>query len=531
MKISIYDTTLRDGTQGEGVQLSVADKLFVTELLDDLGVAYIEGGWPGSNPRDETYFTRVARLRLDHARLTAFGATRRAGIHCDDDPSLQAMLRSGTPAVTIFGKSWEFQASHALGISAEENLELVEDSVRYMKSRVEEVIFDAEHFFDGFKDDEQYALSVLRAAISGGADQVVLCDTNGGTLTEEVTRAVKIVAETVEVPLGVHTHNDAEMAVANSVAAVAAGVTMVQGTINGVGERCGNANLISVIPALELKMGHTCLTEGKLKKLTHVAHTIDEISNRPPQESQPYVGRSAFAHKGGVHSNAVMKDHRTYEHIEPVAVGNRHRFLVSDLSGRASIHLKAKEFGIELTPDDPSVEKILSRLKVLENEGYQFEGAEASFKLMMDRACGRHTPYFNLHDLEVKVCVGRGDQNDPLMLSSTADACIKLGVGDVRAEVRSEGDGPVHAIDRALRKLIDKFYPGLKNVYLVDYKVRVLSGGKATASVVRVLIISSDGTDEWGTVGVSDNIIEASWQALADALEYKLVKDGVVPHT
>ncbi len=532
MNIAVYETTLRDGLQGEGMHLSVDDKLTVTDILDELGVAYIEGGWPGSNPKDEEYFRKMTKRNPPNAKIVAFGATRRADSTCEDDPSFQALLRANVGTIAVFGKSWRFQATRALGISPEENLSLIEDSVRYLKHHVDEIVFDAEHFFDGFIDDPEYALSVLRAAEEGGADYLVLCDTNGGTLTEDIDRAVRRAAEAVTRPLGIHTHNDSEMAVANSVAAVSAGVRMVQGTINGYGERCGNANLVSVIPALEIKKGLRCLPPGKLSMLTSVAHTIDEIANRRPQSTQPYVGQSAFAHKGGVHANAVMKDRRTYEHIEPEKVGNRQRFLVSDLSGRASVSLKAKELGVELDPDHPAAERILNRMKYLENKGYQFEGADASFKLLVDHAKGKRPTYFVLHDLDVRVDISNG--KDQTIGTKTFDclatARIKLEVGGVVAEARADGSGPVHAIDQTLRKLIDKFYPSLKKVKLLDYKVRVLSSGKGTASFVRVLIRSGDCNEVWGTVGVSTNIIEASWLAMVDALDYQLIRDDVEPY-
>ena len=530
MDVAVYETTLRDGLQGEGLNLSVEDKLMLTGVLDDLGVSYIEGGWPGSNPRDQEYFSRVKKVTLKHSRLAAFGATRRAGKACDDDPSIQAMLTAETKVVTIVGKSWKFQATNALGISPEENLEIIEDSIRYLKSRVDEVVFDAEHFFDGYLEDADYALEVLSAATAGGADHLVLCDTNGGTMTHDVRRIVEHVLRKTERPLGIHTHNDAEMAVANTVTAVAAGVGMVQGTINGFGERCGNANLISVIPALELKLKKRCLPDGKLALLTHVSRTVDELTNRTPQSSQPYVGRSAFAHKGGIHANAVMKDRRTYEHIEPEAVGNRQRILVSDLSGRSSVVLKAREFGIDLEQDDPATPVILDRLKCLESKRYVFEAADASFKLLVDWAKGQRPKYFDLHDLDVTVDIASDEESEKNAVNVQSKARIKLEIGGVVAEARATGQGPVHAIDQTLRKLIDKFYPSLKEVELLDYKVRVLSSSTGTGSVVRVLIRSGDHKEVWGTVGVSHNIIEASWQAMVDALEYQLIRDGVEPY-
>ncbi len=532
-KVAIYETTLRDGMQGEGMFLSVEDKLVVTEMLDDLGVAYIEGGWPGSNPRDETYFEKAATLSLKNAKLVPFGMTRRSGITCDDDPSMQALLKSGCATVTLFGKSWEFQATDVLGISVAENLEIVEDSVRYMKSKVDEVIFDAEHFFDGYADNPDYALKVLDAAMKGGADYLVLCDTNGGTLTEDVGLAVEKVVAAFAKPVGIHTHNDADTAVANSIAAVIKGATMVQGCMNGYGERCGNANLVSVMAGLELKRKYQCLPEGNLSRLTHVSRTLAEILNIAPIRSQPYVGRSAFAHKGGVHANAVMKTSRAYEHIEPEQVGNHNRILVSDLSGKASVVMKARQFGVEIDQNDPAVPEILLHLKALENMGYQFEAADASFKLLVDKAKGQRPSFFVLHDIDVRMVMTDGHGAgvlEGLQLKGETEARIKLEIGGVFAETRAKGDGPVHAMDQALRKLIDKFYPSLKKVELLDYRVRVLSSAEGTASMVRVLIRSGDGRQTWGTVGVSTNIIEASWIAMVDALEYQLVRDNVEPY-
>jgi len=526
MTILVYETTLRDGMQGEGMFLSVQDKLVVTRVLDDLGVAYIEGGWPGSNPRDEGYFTEARRLKLQNARLAAFGATRRLSSTCDSDPNIQALLRAETPVVTLVGKACRFQVTQALGIEPQENLEIVADSIRYLKTRVDEVIFDAEHFFDGYADNPEYSLSVLAAAAEAGADYLVLCDTKGGAMTDDLQRAVLAVRAAFDRPLGIHTHNDADLAVANSIAAVTAGAVMVQGTVNGYGERCGNANLISVIAGLELKKGQRCLPEGKLSKLTHASRTLDEILNLTPKHNQAYVGSSAFAHKGGIHANAVMKDPRTYEHIEPETVGNHNRILVSDLSGKASVVMKARQFGVELAQDDPAIPVILEQLKRLENQGYQFEAADASFKLLVDGAKGRRPSYFVLHDIDVHVEMSDGTL-DVHAFDCVSRARIKLEIGGVVAETKAEGDGPVHAIDKALRNLIDKFYPSLKKVELLDYRVRVLSSAEGTGSVVRVLIRSGDDVESWGTVGVSPNIIEASWRAMVDALEYQLVRDQV----
>jgi 2-isopropylmalate synthase len=528
MTVVLYDTTLRDGTQGEEVQLSVQDKIAISQLLDSFGFSYIEGGWPGSNPRDQAFFEAArTQLRLEHAKLAAFGSTRRSGIKAEMDGNLQALLQSETPCITIFGKSWRFQATEALRISPEENLELIADSVRYLKSRVDEVIFDAEHFFDGYKDDPAYALASLRAAADAGASYLVLCDTNGGTLPHELEVAVKD-ALALGYPLGIHTHNDAECAVANTLAAVRAGAKMVQGTINGLGERCGNANLVSIIPALVLKLGIPCVSEAQLGQLRHLARSVDEISNRTPWGAQPYVGQSAFAHKGGVHVDAVKKNARTYEHVEPERVGNHRRILMSDLSGRANVELKAKELGLELDPKSPTARVVLGRLKELEADGYQFESAGASFKLMMLEAMGQRPKYFELRDLEVQIAFGQ-DHGQAGAGKDVTRVRIELGIGDEAAYTSARGEGPVHAMDVGLRSLVDRFYPQLASVKLVDYKVRVLSSGDGTGSIVRVLVQSSDGDEIWGTVGVSPNIIHASFQALVDALEYKLLKDGVKP--
>ena len=526
MNVVLYDTTLRDGTQGEGVQLSVEDKLAIAQLADDIGVSFIEGGWPGSNPRDEAFFQQAAKLRLKHAKIAAFGSTRRSGIKCEQDANLDALLRTEVPCVTIVGKSWHFHVTEALRIGLEENLDLIEDSVRFLRARVSDVVFDAEHFFDGYKEDPAYALSCLRAATDGGATYLALCDTNGGSLPTEIEAAVAAVKQALgeRVGVGIHTHNDSELAVANTLAAVRAGASMVQGTINGCGERCGNANLVSIIPALRLKMGIECVTAAQLAQLRHVSRTVDEISNRAPWTSQPYVGQSAFAHKGGLHVDAIKKNSKTYEHIDPELVGNHRRILLSDLSGRANLELKAKELGLELDPKSPEARKILDTLKQLEADGYQFESAGASFKLFMLESLGKRPRYFTLRDLEVQIAFAESEAS-----KDATRVRIEIGVGDEAAYTSARGDGPVHAMDVGLRSLIDRFYPQLQSVRLVDYKVRVLSSSVGTGSVVRVLIQSSDGEEVWGTVGVSPNIIHASWSAMVDALEYKLVKDGVEP--
>jgi 2-isopropylmalate synthase len=531
MSVVLYDTTLRDGTQGEEVQLSVQDKISIAQLLDNFGFSYIEGGWPGSNPRDQAFFEAARQqLKLERARLTAFGATRRSGINCDMDGNLQALLAAEVPAITIFGKSWRFQATEALRISPEENLELIGSSIAYLEARVDEVIFDAEHFFDGYKDDRDYALATLRAAVDAGASYLTLCDTNGGTLPHEVEAAVADALRTLGHPVGIHTHNDSELAVANTIAAVRAGASMVQGTINGIGERCGNANLVSIIPALVLKLGIPCVSEDQLKQLRSLARSVDEIANRTPWSSQPYVGQSAFAHKGGVHVDAVKKNSRTYEHVEPERVGNSRRILMSDLSGRANVELKAKELGIELDPKSPTARVVLGKLKQLEADGYQFESAGASFKLLVMESLGTRPRYFELRDLEVTSAFGPHHAGGGDGAAGNTRVRIEIGVGDEVAYTSARGDGPVHAMDVGLRSLIDRFYPQLSSVRLVDYKVRVLTSNDGTGSVVRVLIQSSDGSEIWSTVGVSPNIIQASWQAMVDMLDYKLVKDGVKPH-
>ena len=518
--VEIYDTTLRDGAQGEGVNFSVGDKCRIAEHLDALGVDFVEGGWPGSNPRDVEFFERARGLRLSHARLAAFGATRRRGTSCETDPSIQALLRAETPVVTVFGKSWGLHVSEALRLSREENLEIIADTVSYLAARVPFVVYDAEHFFDGFADDPEYALATLRAAASGGPARVVLCDTNGGSLPGAVGLATWEVAKNTEVPLGVHCHNDGELAVANSLAAVAAGASHVQGTVNGYGERCGNANLCSVIPNLELKLGHpTNVGRARLPRLRETARFVSELANLALAPSAPFVGDSAFAHKGGVHVSAVEREPRTYEHVPPESVGNRRRVLVSDLAGRSNLHAKARELGLDL----PEGSRVLEEVKRLEHNGYEFEAAEASFELLVRRLDGTHKPFFELLGFRV-IDEHRGSEM-PL-----SEATVRVRVGGRVEHTAASGTGPVNALDQALRRALEKFYPALAEVRLVDYKVRVRrSSLSGTASLVRVLITSGDSGAQWGTVGVSSNIVEASWQALVDAVEYKLLKDGVEP--
>jgi 2-isopropylmalate synthase len=518
--IEIYDTTLRDGAQGEGVNFSVGDKCRIAEHLDALGVDFVEGGWPGSNPRDVEFFERARTLRLSHARLAAFGATRRRGTSCETDPSIQALLRAETPVVTVFGKSWGLHVAEALRLSREENLDIIADTVRYLAARVPSVVYDAEHFFDGYADDPAYAVATLRAAAAGGPARVVLCDTNGGSLPGAVAVATWEVAKNIEVPLGVHCHNDGELAVANTLAAVAAGATHVQGTVNGYGERCGNANLCSVIPNLELKSGRaTNVGRARLPRLRETARFVSEIANLALAPSAPFVGDSAFAHKGGVHVSAVEREPRTYEHVPPESVGNRRRVLVSDLSGRANLQAKARELGLAL----PGERRVLEELKRLEHNGYEFEAAEASFELLVRRLDGTHRPFFELLGFRV-IDEHRGAEM-PL-----SEATVRVRVGQHEEHTAASGTGPVNALDQALRRALEKFYPALAEVRLVDYKVRVRRGSlSGTASLVRVLITSGDSAAQWGTVGVSSNIVEASWRALVDAVEYKLLKDGAEP--
>ncbi len=517
--IEIYDTTLRDGTQGEAVNFSVSDKLRIAEALAQLGVDFIEGGWPGSNPRDVAFFNEVRRLDLGATQVTAFGSTRHRSATCESDSNLQALLHAETPVITIFGKSWELHVTDALRITATENLDLIEDSVRYLASRVDLVIYDAEHFFDGYRSNSEYALQTLRAAVAGGAKRVVLCDTNGGSLPDFISQATSLVVEQLKVPVGIHCHNDGELAVANTIAAVNAGASHVQGTINGYGERCGNANLCSVIPNLELKLGHNVLGPGKLKHIRETAKLVSEIANLSLGAGAAFVGDSAFAHKGGVHVSAVERNPATYEHVEPEVVGNHRRVLVSDLSGRSNLLAKARELNIEI----PNEQVVLEKLKQLEHDGYEFEAADASFELMVNKLTRSIEPYFELRSFRVI----DEHQGSKMPLS---EATVKIGVGDNEEHSVATGNGPVNALDKALRLALMKFYPSLEKVRLVDYKVRVLASSlSGSASLVRVLITSSDGDTKWGTVGVSANIVEASWIALVDSVEYKLMKDRTEP--
>ncbi len=519
-KVMIYDTTLRDGTQAEDISFLVSDKVRIAQRLDELGIDYIEGGWPGSNPKDIAFFQEIKKVPLKHSKIAAFGSTRRAKSTPEEDNNLQTLIQAEPDVVTIFGKSWDFHVREALRISLDENLELINDSLVYLKKHISEVIYDAEHFFDGYKANPEYALKTLKAAEDAGVDCIVLCDTNGGTLPSEFPPIMAAVQEAISTPLGIHAHNDSECAVANSLMAVALGAVHIQGTLNGFGERCGNANLCSVIPALKLKMGKGCVSDEQMKTLRSVSRYVYELANLIPDKHQPYVGNSAFAHKGGVHVSAIQRHPETYEHTRPEFVGNVTRVLVSDLSGRANILAKAEQFNINLDSKDPVTLEILENIKEMENKGYQFEGAEASFELLMRKALGTLRHHFSVIGFRViDTKLKEGDK--PL-----SEATVKVKVGGRIEHTAAEGDGPVNALDNALRKALEHFYPQLKEMRLLDYKVRVLPSGHGTASVTRVLIESGDSESRWGTVGVSDNIIDASYHALIDALQYKLVKDA-----
>ncbi len=517
--VTLYDTTLRDGTQGEEVSFTVEDKLRISEKLDELGIDYIEAGWPGSNPRDLEFFQKAKKLHLKSAKLTAFGSTAHPKKTPAKDENIQALLEAATPVVTIFGKSWDLHVREALKTGLKENLDLIHDSVVFLKKRVDEMIYDAEHFFDGYKQSAEYALQTLKAAQDGGADYLVLCDTNGGTLPHEVEAITREVRKKTDSRLGIHCHNDSEVAVANSLAAIRAGASQVHGTINGFGERCGNANLLSVLANLQLKMGMKLVTPNQLKQLQEVSHFVSELANLIPNSHQAYVGKSAFAHKGGIHVSAVSKNPLTYEHIEPELVGNRRRVLVSDLAGTSSILLKAQEFGIDLERQDPVVKQVVKQLKEMENQGFEVEGAEASFEILMQKAMGKYQNFFRL--IGFRVVDEKLTHDDP----PRAEATIQVEVDGEVEHTAAIGNGPVNALDNALRKALERFFPQIAEVRLIDYKVRVLPSSAGTGSQVRVLIESTDGKRKWGTVGVSENIIQASWMALVDSLEYKLMKD------
>lgn len=529
MQIQLYDTTLRDGAQKEGISFSVVDKLHIAEKLDELGVSYIEGGWPGSNPKDIEFFSKAKALKLKNARLTAFGSTRHARSKVEEDVNLLALLNAGVSVVTLVGKSSAPQVKNVLETTLEENLDMIIDSIRFLKEKGISVFFDAEHFFDGYKADSSYSLKTLMAATEAGAEYLVLCDTNGGTLPEDITLATKAATKVTTLPLGIHAHNDAELAVANSLAAVRAGATQVQGTINGYGERCGNANLCSIIPALKLKTGINALSDEQLAKLTEVSRYVAEVANLGQEASLPYVGSSAFAHKGGLHVAGVAKWADAYQHIDPAKVGNQPKIVVSELAGRRNILYKAKELGLEFPPQGKEAQKLLEQIKVLESRGFQYENAEASLKLLFHRAQPDYEPPFKLVDFIVIVETQRRTPTKKAADDTISEATIKVKVGDEVFHTAAEGNGPVNALDEALRKALVQYYPSIARVKLIDYKVRILEESIGTGSQVRVLIESSDGIDQWRTVGSSTNIITASWLALADSLEYWLMKENENP--
>jgi 2-isopropylmalate synthase len=515
-QIKLYDTTLRDGTQMQGVSLSAADKLAITIELDRLGVHYVEGGFPVSNPKDEEYFREVRKLDLKNVRVAAFGMTRRAKNAAEEDPTLAAMLASEAPVCAVVGKSWDFHVTDVLRVTLDENLAMIEDSVRFLKAAGREVAYDAEHYFDGCNANPEYALKTLEAAANGGADWLVLCDTNGGVLPEEISAAVAEAVSRFNVPVGIHCHNDGNLAVASSLAAVKAGATMVQGTMNGFGERCGNADLTAILPNLVLKMGFDVVPVENLKRLTEASRFVWDSANFAIPSNQPFVGPAAFAHKGGMHGHAVARDARTYEHITPESVGNERHILISELSGAANVQKKLQQ--LNLTVDKEITRRILKEVQNLENDGYQFESADGSFALLVRRLAGMCETFFELEGYRVMITQDSSGQ-------PVTEATVKIKIGDEVRHTVAEGDGPVNAFDEALRKSLEDTYPCLRDVHLVDFKVRVVNPREATAARVCVVIESQDHNERWGTVGVSENIIEASYEALADGIIYKLVKD------
>jgi 2-isopropylmalate synthase len=526
-QIQLYDTTLRDGAQQEGISFSIEDKLKIAQKLDELGIDFIEGGWPGSNPKDTEFFTKAQNLSLGHSTLVAFGSTRRSHCKADEDVNLQALLEAKTKVVTIVGKAWDKQVIQVLETTLEENLSMITDSISYLNSKGLRVFFDAEHFFDGYKTNLEYSLAVITAAAKAGAECVVLCDTNGGTLPQQIAEAIKVVQKVTPVPLGIHAHNDAELAVANSLAAIEAGATQIQGTINGYGERCGNANLCSLIPTLKLKMGIDCVTEEQLSKLRNLSRYVSELANLPHYSRLPYVGAHAFTHKGGVHVSALTKWADSYQHINPELVGNRPHVVISELAGKGNIIYKAKERKLPI-PKGGEIEKVLKQIKLLERQGFQYDSAEASFDLLLYRTQPNYCPPFELVDFMVVVEKRRRPPSGGNQEELLSEATIKVKVDDRIVHTAAEGNGPVNALDQALRKALIQFYPDLTAVELTDYKVRILEETAGTASQVRVLIESSDGQEHWRTVGSSTNIIEASWLALADSIEYWLIKQAKI---
>ncbi len=522
--VQIYDTTLRDGMQGEGVSLSAAGKVRVALRLDEFGVDYIEGGFAASNPKDMEFFREIRNKKLTHAKVAAFGSTRHASTPVGEDSGTIKLLEAQTSVVTIFGKSWRLHVTDVLRTTEAENLAMIRDTVAYLKQHDREVIYDAEHFFDGYKDSPTYAMATLRAALEAGADCIVLCDTRGGCLPHEIVEMTHSVVAAVSTPVGIHCHNDAELAVANSIEAVRAGAVQVQGTVNGYGERCGNANLCSIIPGLVLKLGCACRCKDNLDGLMDLSRFLDNALNTLHSRQAAYVGESAFAHKAGMHVNAVEKNPRSFEHITPEVVGNERRILISELSGGSNVLLKAIEMGENISKSSPEIREVLNKLEQLEKKGYQYESADASFKILIQKVLKRHKAFFNLEGY--RVIVEKRGKNEPCL----SEATIKVKVGNEIEHTAGEGDGPVNALDNALRRALTRFYPAIAKVALTDFSVRILDPKDATAAKTRVIIESSDGKDTWSTVGVSENIIEASWEALVDGVEYKLFKDEQAAH-
>ncbi len=517
-KIAVFDSTLRDGAQGEGISFSVEDKIKIVKTLDELGVSYVEAGNPGSNPKDMEFFDRIKNIKLNNSKIVAFGSTRRCNISVEEDNNIKSLISAGVDTVAIFGKSWDFHVTDIIHTTLDENLKMIGDTIAYLKNLGKEVIFDAEHFFDGYKNNKDYAIKTLETAVLSGADCIALCDTNGGCFPDEVFDITKFVCEKFNVSVGIHCHNDCGMAVANAVMAVYAGADNVQGTFTGFGERCGNTTLSTVIANLQLKHDYICIPPENIENLTHVARKISEIANFKLSDIMPYVGKCAFAHKGGMHIDGVSKAPHSFEHIDPSKVGNERKFLTSEVSGRSTILSMIKKIDPSIEKNSPETDLIIKKLKEFEYNGYQFEGAEGGFELLIRKTLGKYKPFFELVNFKTI-----GEQ--PYSEGVSASAVIKVIV-DGKAEITAaEGNGPVNALDKALHKALEVFYPALSEVHLTDYKVRVLDGKTATASKVRVLIESSDGVDNWSTVGVSNDIIEASWIALVDSIEYKLIKD------
>ncbi|MBP1989246.1 citramalate synthase [Paenibacillus eucommiae] len=514
--VKIFDTTLRDGTQGEGISLSVEDKIKIARKLDELGVHYIEGGWPGSNSKDIEFFERAKQMTFRNAKITAFGSTRRKDSKAEEDINLNRLIESGVSAATIFGKSWDFHVHTAIQTTLEENLAMIFDSVKYLKSKGLEVVYDAEHFFDGYKNNAAYALQTIQKAQEAGADWITLCDTNGGSLPGEITSIVSEIQNHISTPIGIHAHNDCELGVANSLAAVTAGARMVQGTINGYGERCGNANLCSIIPNLQIKLNFDVVSSDQLKSLTLVSRYISEIANMNMPVNQPYVGNAAFAHKGGIHVSAILKDASTYEHIVPELVGNKQRVLVSELAGQSNVLVKAQEMNLDFGKETQKTKAIIEKIKDLEHQGYQFEGADASLELLLRDAFEGLEEIFTLESFKMLV---EKSANHAVV----SEAIVKVKVHGHTVYTAAEGNGPVNALDNALRKALVQYYPDIQQIHLSDYKVRVLDEKDATAAKVRVLMESTDSNSTWNTLGVSNNIIEASWFALVDSLRYALI--------